>query len=69
MHAFAGHIACDPESRSEIVLPVRRGGEIVAVLDIDSYTPARFDGEDAAGLEKLVRIIENEVGDGISRII
>lgn len=67
--SFPGHIACDAGSRSEIVVPVRCGGKAVAVLDIDSYTPARFDGEDAAGLEKLVRIIENEVGDGISRII
>jgi len=54
--AFAGHIACDPASRSEIVIPLLRGGELVGVLDIDSPTRARFDEEDRAGLEALVRV-------------
>src|SRR3954471_1929165 len=40
---FPGHIACDAGSRSEIVVPVNRGGEVVAVLDVDSYELAAFD--------------------------
>ncbi len=55
VHAFPGHIACDPRSRSEIVVPVRDArGAIVAVLDLDSDRPASFDDEDRAGLETLV---------------
>lgn len=55
VHAFPGHIACDPRSRSEIVVPIRDGsGEVVAVLDLDSDRPATFDDEDRAGLEALV---------------
>ncbi|MDZ7706363.1 MAG: GAF domain-containing protein [Trueperaceae bacterium] len=55
VHAFPGHIACDPRSRSEIVVPVRDGsGEIVAVLDLDSDRPGTFDAEDRAGLEALI---------------
>ncbi len=55
VHAFPGHISCDSRARSEIVVPIldRRGG-LVAVLDIDSAEPARFDARDAAGLERLV---------------
>lgn len=48
---FPGHIACSSLSRSEIVVPVLRGGEVVAVLDIDSRELATFDDQDAAGLE------------------
>jgi L-methionine (R)-S-oxide reductase len=55
VHAFPGHITCDPRSRSEIVVPVfDAGGALLAVLDIDSDQPARFDAEDAAGLERLM---------------
>ena len=54
--AFPGHITCDARSQSEIVVPVRgAGGELLAVLDIDSDRPAAFDAEDARGLERLVR--------------
>jgi L-methionine (R)-S-oxide reductase len=49
VHAFAGHIACDPRSRAEIVVPVIRGGAVVAVLDLDSERPGRFDDDDRAG--------------------
>lgn len=53
--AFPGHIACDPRSRSEIVVPIRdASGAIVAVLDLDSDHLATFDGDDRAGLEALV---------------
>ena len=52
---FPGHIACSSASRSEIVVPVLRGGEVVAVLDIDSASLDTFDEEDRIGLENLVR--------------
>jgi GAF domain-containing protein len=54
---FPGHIACDARSRSEIVVPVLdAGGTLIAVLDIDSEHLGAFDHNDAAGLERLVRI-------------
>ena len=54
---FPGHIACSSESRSEIVVPVRRDGEIVAVLDIDSRELGTFDEVDAVRLERLVQLV------------
>ena len=57
VHAFPGHIACDSESRSELVVPVLREGKVIAVIDCDSPVPARFDGEDAAGLERLAAVL------------
>ena len=53
VHAFAGHIACDPASRSEIVVPLVRNGELLGVLDIDSPTRGRFTETDRAGIEAL----------------
>lgn len=53
VHAFPGHIACDAASASEIVVPVIHAGQLLAVLDLDSPKPARFDAEDQAGLEAL----------------
>ena len=50
VHAFPGHIACDAASRSELVVPVIKDGTLIAVLDLDSPDPARFDAEDAAGV-------------------
>lgn len=61
VHEFPGHIACDSASMSEIVIPVHRKGEIIGVLDIDSPVEARFTGEDRAGLEKFVRVLEREL--------
>ncbi len=58
VHAFPGHIACDSVSRSEIVVPLHRGGEVFAVLDIDSPIPARFKEEDKDGLVKLAEALE-----------
>ena len=58
VHQFDGHIACDAASNSEIVIPVRINGQIVAVLDIDSVKFGRFDGEDRQGLESIVALIE-----------
>ena len=53
VEAFPGHIACDAASRSEIVIPLLRDGELLGVLDIDSPEPARFTAEDQAGLEAI----------------
>lgn len=58
VHQFPGHIACDCASNSEIVLPIHRNGEIVAVLDIDSPVFGRFDAEDEEGLSRFIRILE-----------
>ena len=60
VEAFPGHIACSSLSRSEIVVPILRGGEVVAVLDIDSRELATFDGQDAAGLEALASLIAGQ---------
>jgi GAF domain-containing protein len=49
VHAFAGHIACDAASASELVVPIVRDGELIAVLDLDSPRTGRFDAEDEAG--------------------
>jgi GAF domain-containing protein len=55
---FAGHIACDSRSKSEIVIPVRnKNGEIVCVLDVDSKALDSFDEADAEGLEKIVELV------------
>jgi GAF domain-containing protein len=54
---FPGHIACDPASRSEIVLPIIVDDRLLGVLDIDSPIKARFDHKDAAGLEDFVSIL------------
>lgn len=55
VHAFPGHITCDPRSRSEIVVPVLAAdGSLIAVLDIDSSVPDGFSEEDRVGLESLV---------------
>ncbi|MCS6161400.1 GAF domain-containing protein [Shewanella baltica] len=59
VHQFDGHIACDSASNSEIVVPVRAQGNVVAVLDIDSPIFDRFDEEDQKGLELLVKSFEN----------
>lgn len=56
VNAFPGHIACDSASRSEVVVPVMRGGEVLGVLDLDSPSLGRFDGDDARGLERLVAL-------------
>jgi len=54
---FPGHIACDPRTRSEIVVPVfGPAGELIAVLDVDSTQLAAFDEEDARGLEAICRL-------------
>jgi GAF domain-containing protein len=57
VHAFPGHIACDAASRSEIVVPLMHRGELLGVLDLDSPESARFDQEDATGLNAAVEVL------------
>ena len=57
VNAFPGHIACDAASASELVVPIVRDGKLVAVLDIDSPTPARFTEEDEAGLVAVCELL------------
>ena len=61
VHAFPGHIACDSASNSEIVVPLIRGGELLAVLDLDSPHKGRFTAEDEAGCVRL--------GDILARVL
>lgn len=65
VHLFEGHIACDPESRSEIVVPLvmdqdggcNARGRLIGVMDLDSPRPGRFDEEDRVGLERFARVV------------
>lgn len=57
VNQFPGHIACDPNSRSEIVLPLIVKGQVIGVLDIDSPQPARFDDLDQKYLKEFVEIL------------
>ena len=59
VHQFPGHIACDSASNSEIVIPIRRNGELFGVLDIDSPVFSRFSEEDRVTLEKCVELLED----------
>ncbi len=54
VHAFPGHIACDADSRSELVVPIVAEGRLVGVLDLDSPLPSRFSADDQRGAEALV---------------
>ena len=56
VHDFPGHIACDPVSQSELVVPLIENGRVTGVLDLDSPLLARFDAEDRAGCEHLVAV-------------
>ena len=62
VHAFPGHITCDPESRSEIVLPLLRDGDLIGVLDVDSPEPGRFQSSDQQLLEKLAALYIHSLG-------
>lgn len=57
VHEFEGHIACDSDSKSEIVIPIVKEGKLIGVLDIDSPIYNRFDEDDKKGLEKFVHIL------------
>lgn len=61
VHAFPGHIACDAASNSEIVVPLRKDGEVIGVLDIDSPSKARFTTDDQQGLELFVKVLEKHI--------
>ncbi|WP_027964242.1 GAF domain-containing protein [Halalkalibacillus halophilus] len=61
VHAFPGHIACDANSNSEIVVPIYQNGEIFGVLDIDSPIKNRFDEIDQVQLEAFVKILEKHL--------
>lgn len=61
VHAFPGHIACDAASRSELVVPVLRDGAVIAVIDLDSPELARFDAEDASGVEALAALLSARI--------
>lgn len=61
VHAFPGHIACDANSASELVVPVMRDGKVIAVIDLDSPSLNRFDAEDAAGIETLAKILSDRI--------
>ena len=61
VHNFPGHIACDPDSASELVIPLHKDGKVFGVLDIDSPVRARFSQEDAETFAALVRVLEEEI--------
>ncbi|MCZ4336413.1 GAF domain-containing protein [Shewanella colwelliana] len=63
VHQFAGHIACDSASNSEIVIPIHRDGAVIGVLDIDSPSLSRFDEADQIGLELSVKSFEKALFD------
>ncbi|RIL71997.1 GAF domain-containing protein [Staphylococcus devriesei] len=61
VHTFPGHIACDVNSKSEIVVPIHVNGEIIGVLDIDAPIKGRFNKKDAQGLQAIVSVLENQL--------
>ncbi|WP_417662237.1 GAF domain-containing protein [Pseudomonas sp.] len=56
VHAFAGHIACDSASNSELVVPLLKAGRLIGVLDLDSPKEGRFTAEDQVGVEQMVEV-------------
>lgn len=64
VHAFPGHIACDADSASELVVPVVDGARLIGVIDLDSPRPGRFDADDMAGCTKLAALIAGRVAEG-----
>ncbi|MDP4573751.1 GAF domain-containing protein [Qipengyuania sp. G39] len=61
VHTFPGHIACDSDTNSELVVPVVRDGAVIAVIDLDSPQRARFDDEDLRGIEELAKVIAERI--------
>ncbi len=61
VHAFPGHIACDANSKSEIVIPVHVNAQVFGVLDIDAPITDRFTAEDEKGLLEFTRILEKHL--------
>lgn len=64
VHEFPGHIACDSASNSEVVVPILVGDRLLGVLDLDSPRVGRFDAQDAAGLETLVKVFVEATTSG-----
>ena len=64
VHQFDGHIACDATTNAEIVIPVQLNGDTIAVLDIDSTSFDRFDPQDQAGLEAIIKVFEQNLALG-----
>lgn len=62
VHAFAGHIACDVDSRSELVVPLVLGGQLLGVLDLDSPSPDRFSEADQQILEEIAAVYLESIG-------
>jgi len=67
VHAFPGHIACDPASRSELVVPLICGERLLGVLDLDSPQAARFDRADVTGCEALAAIVVRHLAPSVRR--
>lgn len=67
VHQFPGHIACDAQSRSEIVVPLIAGGALLGVLDLDSPRPGRLDEADARGLESLADLFLASIRESSGR--
>lgn len=65
VHAFPGHIACDAASRSELVVPLVGRDGVIGVIDLDSPSPARFDADDQAGIERIAAIWLAACGEGV----
>ena len=61
VNRFPGHIACDAASRSELVVPVKRDGQVIGVIDLDAPRVGRFDADDQAGIEALARILADRI--------
>jgi GAF domain-containing protein len=69
VHEFAGHIVCDPESKSELVVPLSIHGELIGVLDIDSPQPSRFGASDQLGVEILCKTFVQNLQQGPGNFI
>ena len=61
VNTFPGHIACDANSQSEIVLPLHKNGKVIGVLDIDAPVKNRFSHEDELGLQSVVNVLEHHL--------
>ena len=61
VNEFPGHIFCDPDSKSEIVIPILKGDRLLGVLDLDSYEYNSFDGLDAQNLERVCSLVSGMI--------
>ena len=62
VHSFPGHIACDADSASELVIPIVTEGRLIGVLDLDSPNVGRFDKQDVAGCCRLMDLLAPRIG-------